>query len=71
MFRKANDPKSNLILLALSYVNHLRPSICYFENVPGFLRFNLNAIQRDKHTVTGGVPMGGLKLLVRALLDMK
>ena len=71
MFKVADDIKSNLILNALSWVDHLRPDICYFENVPGFLSFTFNATQAGKHRLEGGTPMGGLKLLIRALIDMR
>lgn len=70
MFKRADDIKSNLILNALSWVDFTRPDICYFENVPGFLRFAFDAVQSGVHRVEGGIPMGGLKFLVRALVDM-
>lgn len=68
-FKKANDPKSNLILTALSYVDFLRPRYCYFENVRGFLQYSLDATQDGKHKTSGGITMGGLKFLIRALAD--
>ena len=71
MFQKANDIKSNLILTLLSWVDFLGPSYCIFENVRGFLSYNLNAIQLDEHRTSGGVSMGGLKFLVHAMLAMK
>ncbi|GLB43613.1 putative class I-like SAM-binding methyltransferase superfamily, C5-methyltransferase family protein [Lyophyllum shimeji] len=71
MFRKEGDIKSNLILTALSFVDHLRPKLFYFENVPGFLRFSFDAKQAGIHRLEGGVPMGGLKFVVRALVDMR
>ena len=70
MYKKASDLKSNLILNALSWIDYLRPDVCYFENVPGFLNFTFNATQAGRHRVEGGIPMGGLKLLVRAMIDM-
>ncbi|PFH48401.1 hypothetical protein AMATHDRAFT_5836 [Amanita thiersii Skay4041] len=70
MFKSANDPKANLILNALSYIDHFRPSLCFFENVPGFLRYALNTTQVSIHRVEGGIPMGGLKIVIRALVDM-
>lgn len=70
MYQKANDRKSNLILTALSFVDFLKPSYCIFENVRGFLQYNLRARQESKHSVKGGIPVGGLKLVVAALLDM-
>ncbi|KAJ6575500.1 S-adenosyl-L-methionine-dependent methyltransferase [Mycena capillaripes] len=70
MYRKAEDRKSNLMLTAASYVDFFRPDFFFLENVPGFLRYNLLASQVDRHRVEGGIEMGGLKLLVRALQDM-
>lgn len=70
MYQKASDRKSNLILTALSFVDHLGPPYCIFENVRGFLRYNLRARQGGKHSVKGGIRMGGLKFVVAALLDM-
>lgn len=71
MFQRTEDKKSNLILTALSFVDFLKPSYCIFENVRGFLRYNLRAHQDGKHSVKGGMPVGGLKLVVAALLDME
>lgn len=70
MFRNANDPKSNLILTTLSWIDYLRPDFCYFENVRGFLSYRLGAVQKGPHRVEGGIEMGGLKLLHRSLSDM-
>ncbi|KAJ7922796.1 hypothetical protein B0H13DRAFT_1865409 [Mycena leptocephala] len=36
----------------------------------GFLKYNLLARQAGRHRVEGGIEMGGLKLLLRALFDM-
>lgn len=69
-FKKANDPRSNLILTALSYIDFLRPKYCYFENVRGFLQFSIKTEQAGKHTVAGGIDMGGLKFLLRALDEL-
>ncbi|KAJ7492258.1 S-adenosyl-L-methionine-dependent methyltransferase [Mycena latifolia] len=71
MYRKAEDPKSNLMLTAASYVDFFRPDFVFLENVPGFLKYNLLAQQASRHRLEGGVEMGGLKLLLRALQDMK
>ena len=70
MFRKAHDRKSHLILNLHSWVDFLKPKYCFFENVRGFLRYNLHARQADKHNVKGGIHTGGLKFLVHALLSM-
>ncbi|KAH8997167.1 S-adenosyl-L-methionine-dependent methyltransferase [Lactarius hatsudake] len=70
MFQKANDVKSNLILNLLSWVDFLEPPYCVFENVRGFLSYNLRAVQLDEHRTAGGISMGGLKFLVHAMLAM-
>jgi DNA (cytosine-5)-methyltransferase 1 len=70
MFKDADDIKSNLILTTLSFLDYYRPALAFFENVPGFLNYSLNATQADRYRVEGGLEMGGLKLLVRALIDM-
>ena len=71
MFQKANDVKSNLILNLLSWVDFIEPAYCVFENVRGFLSYNLRAVQLDEHRTAGGIDMGGLKFLVHAMLAMK
>ncbi|KAF9041782.1 S-adenosyl-L-methionine-dependent methyltransferase [Hymenopellis radicata] len=70
MFKSESDRKSNLILPTLSFVELLQPDYCFFENVPGFLQYRLNATQVSPHKVKGGIERGGLKLVLRALLDM-
>lgn len=70
MFQKANDKKSSMILNLISSVDFFQPKYCVFENVRGFLNYNLNAVQLDEHRVAGGIEMGGLKFLVRSLLAM-
>jgi DNA (cytosine-5)-methyltransferase 1 len=71
MFQKANDIKSNLILNVLSWVDFLKPKFCIFENVRGFLSFNLNTTQAGIHRVEGGIEMGGLKFIIHALVEMR
>ena len=70
MFKDADDIKSNLILTTLSFIDYYRPALAFFENVPGFLSYSLNATQVDRHRIEGGLEMGGLKLLVQAMIDM-
>lgn len=70
MFKDVNDVKNNLVLNALSWVDAVRPKFAFFENVGGFLSHRLNATQAGVHRVEGGIEMGGLKIMVRALLDM-
>ena len=71
IFQKANDTKSNLILNLLSWVDFLQPQYCIFENMRGFLSYNLNVIQVDEHQTMGGISMGGLKFLIHVMLAMK
>lgn len=71
MYRRANDRKSHLILNLLSWVDFLQPRFCFFENVRGFLTYNLNSAQKDKHRPEGGIPMGGLKFVVSTLVAME
>ncbi|KAH7906528.1 S-adenosyl-L-methionine-dependent methyltransferase, partial [Hygrophoropsis aurantiaca] len=70
MYRKANDLKSNLILNVLSWVDYADPKICIFENVRGFLSFRLKARQATEHRIEGGIELGGLKFVLRAMIDM-
>ncbi|KAH9942756.1 S-adenosyl-L-methionine-dependent methyltransferase [Amylocystis lapponica] len=70
MFQRANDRKSHLILNLLAWVDFLKPKFCFFENVRGFLSYNLNATQAGRYQTKGGIKMGGLKFLIRALLAM-
>jgi DNA (cytosine-5)-methyltransferase 1 len=71
MFKKADDVKSNLILTALSYVDFYKPTYAFFENVPGFVNFHLQADRANLHGAIGEIEKGGLKLFIRALTDMK
>ncbi|KZT70140.1 S-adenosyl-L-methionine-dependent methyltransferase [Daedalea quercina L-15889] len=71
MFQHANDRKSLLILNLLSWVDFLKPKYCVFENVRGFLNYNLHAYQAGRYRVEGGIEMGGLKFLVQAMLAMR
>lgn len=70
MYQRAHDRKSHLMLTLLSWVDFLRPKYCFFENVKGFLNYNLHASQASRYRVEGGIDKGGLKFLVHALLAM-
>lgn len=70
MYQKADDRKSHLMLNLLSWVDFLEPEVCVFENVRGFLSYSLNSVQASRYTVKGGIPMGGVKFVVRALVAM-
>lgn len=51
-------------------MDHLRPKFFYLENVPGFKEFRFDAVHYTPHETNGGIPMGGLKFVIRALVDM-
>ncbi|TBU32705.1 S-adenosyl-L-methionine-dependent methyltransferase [Dichomitus squalens] len=70
MFQKANDRKSHLLLNLLSWIDYLQPKYCVFENVRGFLNYNLNASQAGRYRMVGGIKMGGLKFFINALLTL-
>jgi len=70
MWKRADDPKSNAILVTLAYMDFIRPKWAVFENVRGFLQFNLNARQAGPHRLEGGVALGGVKFLEFALIKM-
>ena len=70
MFQRAQDVKNELILTVLSWVDYLKPKYCVFENVKGFLQYNLMAVQTSRHRVTGGIDKGGLKFLIRSLITL-
>jgi DNA (cytosine-5)-methyltransferase 1 len=70
MYQNANDIRNNLMLTTVSYVDAMRPDYVFFENVPNFLNHQLNARQAGIHRVEGGIEKGGIKIVVRALLDL-
>ena len=70
MYQNAHDRKSHLILNLLSWVDFLNPKYCYFENVRGFMKYKLNSQQKDRYKIIGGIEVGGLKFLVRAMISM-
>ena len=69
-FRRIGDKKNNLIWNALSWVGFLKPKFVFFENVPGFLQYNLLPRQVSANRLEGGIEKGGLQLCVRALAEM-
>ncbi|KAK0208944.1 S-adenosyl-L-methionine-dependent methyltransferase [Desarmillaria ectypa] len=71
MYKHEHDEKSNLILTTLSMMDFLRPEYGFFENVPGFINFSPDATQFGRYKLQGGMEQGGLKLILRALIDMK
>ncbi|KAK0466328.1 S-adenosyl-L-methionine-dependent methyltransferase [Desarmillaria tabescens] len=71
MYKHEHDKKSNLILTTLSMMDFLRPEYGFFENVPGFIDYRPDASQFGPHKLQGGMEQGGLKFILRALIDMK
>jgi DNA (cytosine-5)-methyltransferase 1 len=59
--------KSNLTLTLLSWVDFLEPPYCVFENVHGFLSYDLRPVQLDKHHTAGRISMGGSLELIPML----
>lgn len=71
MYKHEHDKKSNLILTTLSTMDFLRPEYGFFENVPGFINYRPDATQFGRYKLQGGMEQGGLKFVLRALIDMK
>jgi DNA (cytosine-5)-methyltransferase 1 len=70
MYQTVDPTKSYLVLTLLSYVEAIRPKYCVFENVRGFFQWRLMALREGPHIVSGGLKMGGLKLVLRVLTDL-
>ncbi|KAK0233815.1 S-adenosyl-L-methionine-dependent methyltransferase [Armillaria fumosa] len=71
MYKYEQDRKNNLILTTLSTMDFLRPEYGFFENVPGFINYRPDATQFGRYKLQGGMEQGGLKFVLRALIDMK
>ncbi|KAJ1736235.1 hypothetical protein LPJ61_000019 [Coemansia biformis] len=69
-FIKADDIKTSLIANALSYVDFYRPTYFLLENVRGLLQYRLGGVQVGPGRVSGGIEMGMLKFILRALTTM-
>jgi hypothetical protein len=70
-FIKEDDAKSALIVTCLSYVEAIRPQLCVFENVSGFVKWQLMGVKdKGAQRIQGGIEMGGLKLIMRCLTDL-
>ncbi|KLO20160.1 S-adenosyl-L-methionine-dependent methyltransferase [Schizopora paradoxa] len=70
MYAKSRDRQNELFLNTISWVDLMKPKYCIFENVKGFIRYRLGATQDGPHRVAEGTPLGGLKLIMRALVSM-
>jgi DNA (cytosine-5)-methyltransferase 1 len=70
-FTKEEDTKSMLVITLLSLVEAIRPLLCVFENVRGFVDWKLMGMKEDgKQRIAGGIEKGGLKLLLRCLIGL-
>ncbi|ORX99839.1 S-adenosyl-L-methionine-dependent methyltransferase [Basidiobolus meristosporus CBS 931.73] len=69
-YKKANDIKNSLIATSLSYVDYYRPEYFLLENVRGMLAFKLGGEQDGTNRIKGGIKMGVVKFILRALTSM-
>ncbi|CAG8514276.1 1845_t:CDS:2, partial [Acaulospora colombiana] len=68
-YQKADDIKNTLIATALSYVDFYRPEYFLLENVRGMLSFRMGG-EQDGIRIKGGIKMGVIKFILRALTSM-
>ena len=69
-WKKADDIKNSLVATALSYVDYYRPEYFLLENVRGMLAFRLGGEQDGRTKIKGGISMGVVKFILRALTAM-
>ncbi|KAJ1965875.1 hypothetical protein IWQ62_002557, partial [Dispira parvispora] len=69
-FPKADDIKNTLVTTSLSYVDFYRPRFFLLENVQGMVHFKLGGEQSGSTKIVGGIKMGVIKFIVRALTSM-
>jgi DNA (cytosine-5)-methyltransferase 1 len=69
-FKQANDIKNTLIATSLSYVDFYKPKYFLLENVRGMLSFRLGGAQAGTNRIQGGIKMGVVKFIIRALTTM-
>ncbi|KAJ1926787.1 hypothetical protein IWQ60_003489 [Tieghemiomyces parasiticus] len=69
-FPKADDIKNTLITTSLSYVDFYRPRFFLLENVYGMVNFMLGGTQAGQARIAGGIKMGVVKFIIRALTSM-
>ncbi|KAJ1651493.1 hypothetical protein IWQ61_007957 [Dispira simplex] len=69
-FPKADDIKNTLVTTSLSYVDFYRPRFFLLENVQGMVHFKLGGEQSGSTKIIGGIKMGVIKFIVRALTSM-
>ncbi|KAG9296763.1 hypothetical protein G9A89_001396 [Geosiphon pyriformis] len=69
-FKKADDIKNSLVATALSYVDFYRPDYFLLENVRGMLMYKFGGEQDGKTKIKGGITMGVVKFILRALTAM-
>ncbi|KAH0545257.1 hypothetical protein FGG08_000711 [Glutinoglossum americanum] len=69
-FKKTNDIKNSLIATYLSYVDFYRPEYFLLENVRGLLVHKLGGQQVGQNRQSGGIQMGTVKFILRALTSL-
>ncbi|KAI9769140.1 MAG: hypothetical protein M1840_004491 [Geoglossum simile] len=69
-FKKTNDIKNSLIATYLSYVDFYRPEYFLLENVRGLLVHKLGGQQVGENKQSGGIQMGTVKFILRALTSL-
>ena len=69
-FKDRDDPLNEQYLNVVSWVDHLRPKYCVFENVQGFVEHRIGDVFINRHVVREGIKQGGIKFVVRALTAM-
>ncbi|KAI9138128.1 hypothetical protein BKA69DRAFT_819241 [Paraphysoderma sedebokerense] len=69
-YKKTDDKKNAMIVLALSYVAFYQPKLFLLENVVGMVNGCLGGYQAGIHKTVGGVKHGAPKLIISALLAM-
>ncbi|KAJ3126613.1 hypothetical protein HK098_007368 [Nowakowskiella sp. JEL0407] len=69
-FKKADDVKNSLVATHISYVDFYRPDYFLLENVRGLVTFKLGGEQAGTNRISGGIQMGVVKFIIRALLSM-
>lgn len=69
-FPKADDVLNSLIATTLSCVDFYRPTYFLLENVRGMVDFKLGGVQETKARMSGGIKLGVVKFILRALTAM-
>ncbi|KAF5373890.1 hypothetical protein D9758_000794 [Tetrapyrgos nigripes] len=67
---RVDDIRCTLPTNMLSYLEFYEPDYFLLENVVGLLGYSCRATQKSVHKISGGIEMGMVKLIVRALLAL-